>query len=135
MKSKTIGYFSLAPFAISTLLAWLGLDLGLALFQNLSILLLVFLLGNFLGSLQALTEVKAKQFYFVALLLLWGLIAWFVPYLLSMIMLILGFVALFLLEMSTKANNFFKQNKSMSWILISGLIALHVVVFFIADNP
>lgn len=133
-KIEKIIYASLLPFVLAMLLAWAGLDIGQTLFQSLALLLLVFLTGSRFGSIQV-ASARTLDFYIVLGLLIWALLAWFVPYRLSIIMLLLGFAVLFGLEFRRLENNIFKQYKRTSWIFVSILGVLHLAVFFITGSP
>lgn len=136
--TEKISYSLLVPFIVTTFLAWIGLDSSIALFQFFSFLFLVFFAGNSWGAAQANAEEQAKDtlLYVSVGVLFWAVIAWFMPYRLSIIMLLMGFWAVFWVEATPLTDkNFFTSYKLMRWILTIGFSVLHLAMFFVTATP
>lgn len=134
--TEKISYSALVPFILTTFLAWIGLESSIGLFQFFSFLLLVFFAGSSWGAAQVSGEdIKDNLLYVSIGVLFWALLAWFMPYRMSIIMLLMGYWAVLWIEATPLVKkNFFASYKRMRWILTLGFSALHLAMFFVTAS-
>lgn len=129
--SEKLGYAGLLPFIAGAAAVVLGIDGGEAFFKLYSLLILAFMAGGCWGVEQA----NPEQIDEIPLELsigtfLWGLLAYFLPTNIAVLMFMVGFWLL----LWTETNPIFKRAYAESYkrlrnILTAVVTVLHVVVF------
>ncbi|MCD8524104.1 MAG: DUF3429 domain-containing protein [Saccharospirillaceae bacterium] len=129
--SEKLGYAGLLPFIAGAAAVVLGIDGGEAFFKLYSLLILAFMAGGCWGVEQA----NPEQIDEIPLELsigtfLWGLLAYFLPTNVAVLMFMVGFWLL----LWTETNPIFKRAYAESYkrlrnILTAVVTVLHVVVF------
>ncbi len=129
--SEKLGYAGLIPFIVATVAVVLGYEQGEAFFKLYSLLILTFMAGGCWGVEQA----NPEQIDEIPLELsigtfMWGLLAYFLPTNVAVLMFMVGFWLL----LWTETNPIFKRAYADSYkrlrnLLTGAVTLLHVIVF------
>jgi len=133
--SELLGYAGLIPFILLGGLTWFGVDGAGNLFKLYSLTILAFMAGGCWGVEQANPDKIDSTLLALSIgAFLWGLMAYFLPLNVSVVMLLAAFILLLWIE----SNPLFKQSyqasyKKLRLILTTVVGVMHVVVF-VASN-
>lgn len=109
--SERFGYAGLIPFFITAVMVYLGSDSGLDYFQQYSVLILCFMSGASWGVAQMDVQGNLKYLGVPIVVFLLGLVSYFLPSTLSLVLLLSCFVVLLWLDFQA----FFKHKLSNSY--------------------
>ena len=129
MKSMSVtewlGYSGLIPFVGCAIGVSLGIEEAAVVFQLYSIVILAFMAGACWGVIQADSEMPetSSQIWSIAICL-WGLLAYFMPYVLSIIMLFIAFVTLLWLEKSPLFQQAYSTSYKKLRMILTTVVAL-----------
>lgn len=129
--SEKLGYIGLVPFVVGTVCIVLGIEGAEHLFKLYSLLILTFLAGGCWGVDRAyperLDEIPAELSIGV---FLWGLLAYFLPTNITVLMNSVGFWLLLWTESNPIFKDVYVQSyKRMRNVLTGVVTGLHVIVF------
>lgn len=123
--TERLGYAGLIPFVGCGLAVYLGIAEASGLFQLYSLVILAFMAGACWGVVQAGSDApgSSPQVWSIAICL-WGLLAYFMPYALSLVMLLVAFLALLWLERSPLFQGVYSPSYKKLRLILTVVVSL-----------
>jgi hypothetical protein len=133
--SEKLGYIGLVPFVAGAVAVVLGVDGAEELFKLYSLLVLTFMSGGCWGVEQANPDqIDEIPIQLSIGTFLWGMLAYFMPTNISVLMFLVGFCLLLWTETNPIFRRVYTESyKKMRNILTGVVAALHILVFIVVN--
>lgn len=134
--SETLGYAGLIPFVLLGVGTFAGVGEAGDLFKLYSLLILAFMAGGCWGVEQANPDKIESNLLALSIgAFLWGVLAYFLPLNVAVVMLLVGFVLLLWIEANPLFKSAYEPRYKRLRLVLTSVVALMHILVFIASQP